>query len=505
VVLALAFMGGLLSAGGSITAGASKPRPLSVSVEPKARAGQPPVSAGRAPTLGPQAYRPSNVNGVPLDVFTALRDGSPIFNGDFADPFALKTANALYLFASDTSASRYAPAAHIPEIELTQSTAFQGYYVGDALPQLPKWTVSGYQWAPSVWARHDGTYVMYYSTPATHPLDCVAHPSAMGCIRTAKGPTSAMCISAATSANPTGPYVDHSSSAFICPTGQGGAIDPSIFVADNGTPWLLWKSDGDCCSLPTTIYSQQLTPSGLAVAGSAHRLIGASQPWEGGLVEGPAMVESSGTFWLFYSANEWGTDNYGIGIADCTSVVGPCTKPLNHAWLSSSGGRQTDPGPGGEEFFETGGLVWMIHHGLDPGQTGDLAQRRLYVDLLAFPTGQLPRLAQGDASAALAEGVLYGNDPKLPTQPKKAYVYLVHNVSGSFSIDSYSSILADGQVACRDLERNQDVHQMLRSLGKRGLNPFEAYLAAIFSTKYFCPQYVQEALVDVRQSLVVGS
>ena len=43
---------------------------------------------------------------------------------------------------------------------------------------------------------------------------------------------------------------------------------------------------------------------------------------------------------------------------------------------------------------------------------------------------------------------------------------------------------------------------MLQSLRKRGLDPFEAYLAAIFSTKYFCPQYVQEALVDVRQSLV---
>ena len=185
-MLALVFMGGLLASGGSITAGASTPRPLSVSVEPKTRAGQPPVSAGRAPTLGPQSFHPSRSNGVQLDVFNALRNGSPIFNGDFADPFALKTATALYLFASDTSASRYAPAAHIPEIELTQSSAFQGYYVGDALPRLPKWTVSGYQWAPSVWARPDGTYVMYYSTPATHPLDCVANPSARGCVRTAK-------------------------------------------------------------------------------------------------------------------------------------------------------------------------------------------------------------------------------------------------------------------------------------------------------------------------------
>ena len=101
--------------------------------------------------------------------------------------------------------------------------------------------------------------------------------------------------------------------------------------------------------------------------------------------------------------------------------------------------------------------------------------------------------------------MLYGNDPKLPTNPKAAYLYLVRMVSGSFAKDSYSSVLADGQVACRDLYSHQDVRQMLQSLRKRGLNPFEAYLAAIFSTKFFCRQYVQEALVDVRQSLTGAS
>jgi hypothetical protein len=503
LVLTLAFMGGFFAACGSTTGAGSKPGQLNVSVEPKTRAGQPPVPAGRSPTLGPQAFRPSSAGGLQLDMVNALRDGTPIFNSDFADPSALKTPRALYLFASDTTASRYAPAAHIPEIELTQNSAFHGYYLGDALPKLPKWTVSGFQWAPSVWARADGTYVMYYSTPATHPLDCVAHPSAAGCVYSTDGrSSSAMCISAATSTNPAGPYVDDSSSAFVCPVAQGGAIDPSIFVAQDGTPWLLWKSDGDCCGLPTNIYAQQLAANGLAVVGPPHRLIGASQPWEGGLVEGPAMVESSGTFWLFYSANQWGTDHYGIGIAHCSSVTGPCTKPLSHAWLSSFGGSQTDPGPGGEEFFQAGGLVWMVHHGLAHGQTGNLAQRRLYVDLLAFPSGQLPRVAIGEAAAALAEGVLYNDDPNLPADAQSAYLLVLKKMSGSFSGHSDASVLADGQVSCHDLGTHQSARRVLRSLQDRGLSPFEAYLVAIFSTKYFCSQFVSQALVDVRQSLL---
>jgi beta-xylosidase len=146
--------------------------------------------------------------------------------------------------------------------------------------------------------------------------------------------------------------------------------------------------------MPTTIYSHQLSADGLSVVGPAHRLIGATQSWEGNLVEGPSMIENANTYWLFYSANLWGTDNYGIGVARCATVVGPCTKPLDHAWLSSTAsGGQSDPGPGGEEFFQVGGLIWMVHHGLSPGQSGNDAQRRLYVDLLAFPGDETPRLA----------------------------------------------------------------------------------------------------------------
>ena len=29
------------------------------------------------------------------------------------------------------------------------------------------------------------------------------------------------------------------------------------------------------------------------------------------------MMESGSDVWLFYSANLWGTDDYGIGVAKC--------------------------------------------------------------------------------------------------------------------------------------------------------------------------------------------
>ncbi len=492
--------------GGTGSAGQTGGTTLNANAEPSARTGQLPVPTGRAATEGPIGLDPSKADGIQLDVLDGLLGDQPIFNGDFADPFALRTAEVLYLYASDTQTTRYAPAAHVPVIALGRDSGFEGHYLGDALPTLPAWTVSGFQWAPAVWQRPDGTYVMYYSTPATIPLGCLAKATAYGCVTTVNGPTSAMCISRATSKSPAGPFVDDSSSAFVCPVSEGGAIDPSVFVDADGTPWLLWKNDGDCCQLSTNIYSQQLSPDGLSLVGPAHRLIGANQNWEGGLVEGPSMIQNGSDFWLFYSANLWGTDDYGIGVARCASVTGPCTKPLDHAWLSSSaGGTQSDPGPGGEEFFRAGGLVWMVHHGLAPGQSGNYAQRRLYVDLLAFPNGQPPRIAPRAPAAALAEAVLYYGDPLLPAQPEAAYLALIHKVSGAFTADTDASVVADGKLVCTRLARGQDASQVLQALIGRRLTPFDSYVVAIFAAEYFCAQDSLQALKDTQEALNQGT
>ena len=75
----------------------------------------------------------------------------------------------------------------------------------------------------------------------------------------------------------------------------------------------------------------------------------------------------------------------------------------------------------------------MVHHGLAPGQSGNDAQRRLYVDLLAFPGDGTPRLAPRPPAAALAEALLYFGDPNAPPQPDDAFLALLHKVPSAFS------------------------------------------------------------------------
>jgi len=471
---------------------------------PVVRPGQPYVTPGHAATRGPIGSNPAKADGIPLTVLDGLLNGEPIFNGDFADPYALVDGDTVYAYATTTTGSASTPPAHIPVIAITRATGFAGHYLGDALPTLPKWTVSGYQWAPSVWARADGTFVLYYATPATQPLDCVFKSTAPGCVQTTHGPNTAMCISRATSTSPSGPFVDDSTSAFICPTSQGGAIDPSIFVATDGTPWLLWKSDGDCCNLPTYIYSQQLSPDGLSTVGPPHELIGATQAWEGGLVEAPSMVQAGNTFWMFYSANLWGTPNYSIGIADCRSVTGPCTKPLDRAWHTSTNSANGQ-GYGGSEFFETdGGLIWMVHHGLVPGQSGDYAERRLYVDLMVFPAKGLPKVAARAPAAALAEAGLYFEDPDLPKQPDAAYLELLTIAPGTFQGVSDGSQLNDGHLACTDFAKRDGPTAVTSSLEQRHLTEFQSWLVSEFSSLYLCSKQYPFALSDLRRALVEG-
>ncbi len=368
----------------TMTAGA--PRAISAPVAhtaPQQAAAQP---GQRLPTRGPVGKDPAAQRTLPLNLVGGLINGKPIVPGDFADPFVLAETSAIFVYATNTVD------ANVPVIEIQNNDVLNGQYLGDALPTLPSWTAKGFQWAPSVWARPDGQFVLYYSTPAPPP---------------AAGQPRLQCISRAVGTAPAGPFTDDSAAPFICPLTEGGAIDPSVFV-DGTTPYLLWKSDGDCCGLATTIYSQAVSSDGLSTAGPANALITNDQPWEGSVVEGPSMVKAGPDYELFYSANNWNSAAYAVGIALCTTIEGPCTKPSNTPWMKSA---QDYTGPGGQEFFANPGGVWMVHHGFLPGQAGTPdGERRLYLDLLDYHgANPIPtRVGAQEAEGKLWQLVLFG-------------------------------------------------------------------------------------------------
>jgi beta-xylosidase len=211
-----------------------------------------------------------------------------------------------------------------------------------------------------VLARPEG-FVLYYATQASNP--------------------DRQCLSRAVAAQPGGPFLDNSSGPCACPE-DGGAIDPSPFVDADGRAYLVWKQD----SGPGGIVAQELAPDGLSLTGPVSALVQADQPWEADVVEAPTMVGYGGRYYLFYSGNGWETANYAIGYAVCDSPLGPCTKPTDAPWLTSTAQAQ---GPGGPEVFsDDNGQLWLAFHAWVGGTVGyPSGARNLFVAALSFTNG----------------------------------------------------------------------------------------------------------------------
>ena len=291
--------------------------------------------------------------------------GVPLSDGDFADPFVLDTGLVPIGFTSNTVK------ANVP---VSRPGLLGGLELGEALPEVGSWSEAGFVWAPSVLRMSADRFVLYYTS----------RDRASG----------RQCIGAAVADNAIGPYTDPSAEPFICQRVLGGSIDASPATID-GVSYLLWKSDGNCCGMPTSIWIQQLGSDGTSLVGQPTPLVVNDQDWEGPLVEGPSMIKVGDTIHLFYSANTWDTGDYAIGHAVCATATGPCTKDPE-PFLASG---EEFSGPGGQEFFtDRAGSVWMVFHGWLPGQVGYAkgGTRRLFVEQVTFDASGRPTLTPGD-------------------------------------------------------------------------------------------------------------
>ncbi len=279
------------------------------------------------------------------------------YTGNFPDPNILVEDGRYYAYATATGGS-YLPVmtstdlatwvprpAYDPGAPLNTDRNFN-----DALPRPARWSpdrpIDGRMkkevWAPGV-AKIGGRYVAFYS--ARERLD-----------------RDRFCISVAVSTDPLGPFEDTSSGPLVCDPDPNGSIDPQPFVDTDGTPYLLWKSEGVPGWAPTRIWVRQLDAGGTGFAPGSRvtLLLETDQEWEGHVIENPAMVRHDGRVVLFYSANEHRSADYAVGYAECVGVLGPCTKNPDNPVLASRGDRL---GPGGPApFVDASGRLMLGFH-----------------------------------------------------------------------------------------------------------------------------------------------
>ncbi|MET3963353.1 beta-xylosidase [Marmoricola sp. OAE513] len=329
------------------------------------------VSLASVPALGAGA-RPAPVGQDPITA-------GQRYSGDFPDPAVLRVGLNYYAF-STTSYGLNVPA--LTSTDLKSWRAVHGTSAnptGDALPRTPVWSDGVEQkdgryrattWAPTVTRIGPGRYVLAYAT------------------RT-KAPNARMCISIARSTSPAGPFVDSSTKPTVCP--DRGAIDPQIFIAPTGRPFLLWKKD----HYPAQMFTIGLNADGVTVTpGAKHFYLGGiARDWEGKIIENPAMIRYKKRFYLFYSANSYASSKYAVGYMICKKWYRDCKRPKKGPFMKS--GKYLS-GPGGATpFVDAAGNLRLAYHAWRTGAVGyakdaetcrstwlGCGQRRLYIATL---------------------------------------------------------------------------------------------------------------------------
>jgi beta-xylosidase len=269
-----------------------------------------------------------------------LAPRAPADGRDAPDPFVLRDDNRWVLYSTQVGFLNI-PAATAGDLAAWSPPT-------DALPVLPEWAEWGRTWAPGALERPGG-FVLYFAALSRA--------------------TGRQCIGAATAADATGPFAPASPEPLVCQADLGGSIDPHPFVDDDGTPYLLWKADGNAVGRASVLYAQRLTVDGLGLEGDPAPLLRVDAGWEDPLIENPALVDVGGRYVLLYSGGWWESDGYATGYATCDGPLGPCAKVTNDAPLHASGADVAGPG-GASVIVGPAGDMWLVHHGWVPGAVG---------------------------------------------------------------------------------------------------------------------------------------
>jgi beta-xylosidase len=291
----------------------------------------------------------------------------PLHPADFPDPFVLRTGARYVAYATQ--------AGPVNVQAMVSEDLRRWHHLGDVLPRLGAWAVTGLTWSPAVLER-DGRYVLYY---------------------VAREPRSGrQAISVATADRPEGPFHDARAAPLVFQGPRGGSIDPSPFLDADSSAYLLWKSDENAVGRPSGLWCQRLAADGLDLVGPAAEILRHDRAWEVPLVEAPSMVAEGGRYHLFYSGGSWESAHYAIGYAVGASPLGPFRKATRRRpWLAAD---DEAAGPGGQEFFtDAAGTRWMAYHAWTPGRIGYRAggARSLRLARLVFYDGRPVALPPG--------------------------------------------------------------------------------------------------------------
>ncbi|KAI4850765.1 glycoside hydrolase family 43 protein [Aureobasidium sp. EXF-8845] len=234
---------------------------------------------------------------------------APFMNGlNFPDPSVIRISDEWWAFS--TMSPYNGKDVNVPMAHSYDFNTWTSFGEKDALPTLPSWVNPDVPaiWAPGVVQLASERFVMYYSAalesnPRLH------------------------CLGIASASTVTGPYTPIGSEPWVCPTYQGGAIDPAGYhdPKDN-TRWVVYKVDANAIGHGGSCNNMVSAEDGFTKIGLPTPLI-VNDPADGPYVGAPSLTKmSDGTYVLYYSSNCFLTPLYDVSYATSKNIKGPYKK-----------------------------------------------------------------------------------------------------------------------------------------------------------------------------------
>ncbi|HYF11374.1 MAG TPA: glycoside hydrolase family 43 protein [Actinomycetota bacterium] len=263
---------------------------------------------------------------------------NPVHDHLAPDPAVMRDHDGTY-YAYTTQSEYGGRLVHVPV--LRSRDLVQWRFVGDALPAYPRW--GGEEaWAPHVFRRADGRYVLYVSVRS----------ETLG----------VMQVVAAVAERPEGPFVPPGG-PLLEPTDE--TIDPFVLRTADGELFFYWSVDN-------TVRVRRLLEDGLRLTGPSEVVlvhIGEEGTGYDSVVEGAWVTEHEGGFYLFTSGDICCGEgaHYAVSASRSSSPMGSFERnPANP--ILSAGDDFFAPGHNSVATDDAGG-DWIVYHAMHAGTT----------------------------------------------------------------------------------------------------------------------------------------
>lgn len=334
----------------------------------------------------------------------------------FGDPYVLQTKGMYYMYGTGAGAKN-GFSAYSSKDMVTWKPVGQ-VFSGDT---GKSWGINSF-WAPEVYEVKNKYYLFYSAQWKYNPTNELEN----------------FKIGVAVADKPEGPFHNLSDKPLFDPGYP--IIDANVFFDKNGKQYLYYSR---CCYKhpvesevaafakqqgwyneieESWVYGVEIKPDFSGIIGTPALLL---QPptsmadkqaeWESRSVtsrevnrrwtEGSVTFKKDDIYYIMYSANHFGGENYAVGYATSKSPLGSFTKATNNPVLqrnTAAGGQVTGTGHNSITYSPDGKEMFCVHHGRT-AKTGD--ERVVFIDRMKVNEGKIVVYGPTTTSQKLPSGV----------------------------------------------------------------------------------------------------